>query len=183
MPATQPAPTDESTWLTEQQAAETLGCSVPTIRRYVEAGKIEQRKRPIPGRKPENILNPEDVQALMPAPRVMPRLGHQTAESLAIRPQQPSTPQAAGALLAALEAIAATRPVTVGIKDKLWLTLDEAGTLSGRSKSWLVRQCQEGMLAAEKDGGWRILRRSLEDYHPYRPADQPAKRARKTAKA
>ena len=43
-----------------------------------------------------------------------------------------------------------------------WITLETAVAISGRTRRNLVELCTEGKIVAEKAGGWRILRRSLE---------------------
>lgn len=51
-----------SEWPNEAQAAAALGISAKTIIRYASAGKIETRKRQRPGKKPENVYNPQDLE-------------------------------------------------------------------------------------------------------------------------
>lgn len=55
-------------WLTEPEAAKRLGMSTRTLRRKVEDGTApERRKRMRPGKPPEAVYNPRDVE-LMAAP-------------------------------------------------------------------------------------------------------------------
>src|SRR5690348_7977261 len=61
-----------SEWPTESEAAALLGASVKTLHRYAAKGLIEIQKRPRPGKKPENVCNPRDIERLKPAAHVMP---------------------------------------------------------------------------------------------------------------
>lgn len=53
--------TTHSDWFTKEQAARLIRCSMETIERLAEAGKLEQRMRPQPGG-PRPVYNPEDVE-------------------------------------------------------------------------------------------------------------------------
>ena len=56
------------------------------------------------------------------------------------------------------------QPAPIGIREKLWLTLEEASELSNLAKAYLLRAVNEGKLTAVKAPGWRIRRASLEAF-------------------
>jgi hypothetical protein len=161
-------------WLSAAETLKVLNRSQSTLDRLVAAKDLASKVEPRAGRKPERLYKAEDVQ------RIAKAAGETSRAPRGVRPPTPSQ------LAIAPEAISSLRDVTagwgnavtsslrelmtewldgrdrIGAREKLWLTIDEAVELSGRSRAWLLRVCQEGQLTAEKDGGWRILRRSLE---------------------
>jgi hypothetical protein len=158
---------DVSKWPSEAEAASMLGTSIKTIIRYAAAGKIETRKRPRPGKKPENVCNPRDIEKLLPTAHVMPVEAEDVTATIALRKSQSPNGNADGAALLAFIRTIATAIETerqIAQMPRLWLTLEEARSYSGRSRSWLLRMCREGRLVAEKDGGWKIRRESLEGF-------------------
>ena len=49
-------------WLTKAEAARKIGCSVKTVERLADTGKLEQQMRPRPGGSPVAVFNPKDVE-------------------------------------------------------------------------------------------------------------------------
>jgi hypothetical protein len=161
------------TWPTEAEAAAQLATSVKTIARLAAKGKIEVRKRPRAGKKPENVCNPDDVQKLMPAPRVMPpdELEElETQEWLNAPMGKPATaslvPANAAAVFTLIGTIAKAMETQREIvrTPKLWLTLDEAADFSGLPRSAVADFAAEGRITAMKRGAWFVNRASLEAF-------------------
>ena len=149
-------------WPTIEEAAAQLGTSVRTMWRHAEARTVEIRKRPRPGKKPANIVNPRDLEKLMPEPYVMP-----TRENAGIavrsKPSEPAWPAA----LESIATILSAHRDTVTIGAKLWLSLDEAAAFSGLTTAVLRNCIAYGHMKAIKGGphgAWRIQRASLEAF-------------------
>jgi hypothetical protein len=158
-------------WPTMSEAKEQLQVSERSMWRYAKTGAIQIRKRPRPGKRAENVCNPRDIARLMPSDvHVMP------AETKAITIRRPAPKTWEGALERALDrlvtvlvpaepkGIAAPRPDTMPIAKKLWLSLDEAAEYSGLARADLLMLCRTEMLTTRKSGGWKILRKSLEEF-------------------
>jgi len=152
-----------------------LGTSVKTIIRYADAGKIETQKRPRPGKKPENVCNPRDIERLMPKAHVMPA---ESANGTAIarmsaEPAKTLDPDSVLAMIRAIATAIETERQIVQIP-KLWLSLEEAAEYSGLA----VRFLRDAIIAPEnyregenligiragRRGSWRIQRASLEAF-------------------
>lgn len=144
----------KSEWITGEEAAEQLGYdSVRSIQRLAKDPGVLRFKQEGKSR----LYHAGDVERVKEA-------GIKTERD---EPTQPGGLIVRGGITvdvvrAIREAIETPRPV--GIREKLWLTIAEASELSGRSHTWLLRVCHQGKLVAEKDGGWKILRRSLEEF-------------------
>jgi excisionase family DNA binding protein len=68
-------------------------------------------------------------------------------------------------MVAAVQALKPTQPAALSIADKLTLTLQEAATLSGLSRNWLIDAIKAQRLKAAKRGrGWNIKRADLDAY-------------------
>jgi hypothetical protein len=154
------SPEEPDAWPTIEEAAARLNTSVRTMWRHAEARRIEMRKRARPGKKPENICNPADIERLMPAAHVMPE---ESFEVVAINRPPPSAPAMQQPWYGALETIATilTRQNDTGAidridgnridPDKLVLTLKEAAR-SGFSIAFLRREVESGRLKSFRDG-------------------------------
>jgi hypothetical protein len=148
-------------WPTLEATAAKLGASIRTIWRYTKEGAIQTRKRARPGKKPEIVCNPVDVE------RLMPPESHAITEAGQSLTLKRAGRKPAASWEGALETIASIMTAqreSVAIGAKLWLSLEEASVYSGRTTAWLLRACQTGTLVAEKDGGWKIMRESLDAY-------------------
>ena len=149
-------------WLTLGETIATLEKSASTIERAVAAGRIRSKLEPRPGRKPERMYNAGDLERIkdaeqernlrFPAPYKKPE-PKSAAMLMGLQPEMISSLRDV-----MMEWRNAPIPVTV----KLWLTIEEAAAYSGRSRSRLLQWCREGKVTAERDGGWRIHRASLE---------------------
>src|SRR5579862_580896 len=60
----QPVPESLVLWPTIQEAVQLLGISPRSIRRRAQEGKLELRARPRQGKKPEPVVNPDDIAKL-----------------------------------------------------------------------------------------------------------------------
>jgi hypothetical protein len=152
---------DLSDWLTRSEAARALGVNEHTLRRMTERGEgPERRDRPRPGRKPEPLYNPDDVDRLVAAKtpaRVM------ATEALATTPDGQLTP-GAQQLLAILERMAASlaqrpepRALAAPEADRgPWTTLKAASAQSGLSARLLRRLVAAGELPAIRDRAIKV---------------------------
>lgn len=161
-----------SEWPSESQAAEMLGTSVKTVLRYANDGKIEMRKRPRTGKKPENVFNPRDIEKLLPKAHVMPTGESADSEEwmnapmgklngVARIPEQPIT-----FAYVLSELLRRTTPPAIA-PPRPWITLEEAAEMSGLSTSYLLRQVKEGKVEGVRGGphgALRIRRASLEAF-------------------
>lgn len=163
-------------WPTDVEAAAQLACSTKTIARYAAAGKIEMRKRPVAGRKPENVCNPRDVERLLPAVHVMPPEPPPSASlelSAAETPAPPVPNGQAAAFFALIETIAtaiATVQTPPTPQPKPWISLEEAAALSGMSAGYILDRARVGYIVSAFCGphGRRLFhRQSVLDFRPY----------------
>jgi hypothetical protein len=144
---------DTSNWPTLTEAAVRLGSNERTIRRWIDGGQLRAASRPIPGRKPATIVNPDDIERVRAERRqavtVTPDI--EAAPSASNDPAEPAAPALAlqtAALKPMLQLFAAIQAGRA-LDQKPWLTLDEAAEASGLPKAWLLAQ-------ARKD--WRTFR-------------------------
>jgi hypothetical protein len=150
-------------WPTIKQAAQELKASVRTIWRHSKRGALEIRKRPVPSRKPINVCNPSDIDKLKPAPYIITQEAGDGSGGVEMMLPISKVSDALERIVSIFHerqnAVTVARPI-----ERIWLTLEEARSYSGRSRSCLLRMCREGKLVAEKDGGWKIRRVSLEEF-------------------
>lgn len=153
-------------WPTIEEAAAQLNTSLRTMWRHAKARRIETQKRPRPGKKPENVCNPRDLERLKPAAHVMP-----AEEPTAGSPEPNGNGLArinderftfAYVLQEILRRNGAPPPAPLP-----WITLQEAVAASGLSAGYLRRAIQEGKIEAVRGGphgALRIRRGSLEAF-------------------
>lgn len=145
--------TEYDSWLPMNEVKQQTGMSERTIYRMVEEGKLRQAKRPIPGRKPLSVYDPDNVAelarlALRALPQVM--LPDGGMAETAIVP-------VANALVEAIH-IAAFRTSSelAELAHKTYLTIDEARRLTGLSERTIQRAAKDG--AVKRMG--RVYRRA-----------------------
>lgn len=172
-----PLACDLSSWLTKQEACGRLGgISERTLDRMVERHEIERRPRPRPGRSPEAVHNPKDVEAKLPRnPYVMP--AEEAAASTGSSPESTEFSETGDAVTTVAKSpaipaiallteyrrlLAAGTPAPV----KLWLTVAEALEYSGLTKALLRRLVKDGRLPGIKDRSVKIRRADLEALTP-----------------
>jgi excisionase family DNA binding protein len=172
-----------ASWLTKQEAADKLQTSVRSIERRIAVGEIEARKRRKSGPKHlfETVVNPVDLEKLLPAAHIMPigeqapAAGSHRADSAAAAPPSTNFYDFFQALLTTF-ATNATTPHQAAATVKNWLTLAEAAEHSGLSETFLKRQCQAGNIKAVRDGReWKIHRPSLDAFQPEAAKAEPEK--------
>lgn len=154
------------------EAMRILDKSHQQIDRYVKANEIESRMIHRPNRKPERIFL--EASLILRRDKVQQRKE--------VRPPSQLGPKATPASLqianVALEKIAAAgvgmasafesyinKPRAVLISEKLWLSIDEAELYSGLARADLLRLAKSGDIVARKSSGWKLQRRSLEEFN------------------
>jgi hypothetical protein len=151
--------TDLSTWLTESEAAECLGISIRTLQRKCAAGEgPERRERQRPGRKPEPVYNPEDVDRLATSPpavfssnsAIAPRVGNDIA------PPGSIIEQLAAALHKRLQEPPPRPPAR-------WLDLRAASARTGLSVALLRRLIASGRLKVVRDRSLKVLQSDIDN--------------------
>lgn len=183
---------DLSTWPTLEEAAAILKTSVRSIWRENARGKLEMQKRPRPGKKPENVVRPDDLEKLKPQPypvRMPPgpaadlRPLHDPAAmaDAAMERRATEKKETFDAMMSFLEMIGTQRALpapaeparpeptiaAVALNVKLWLTIEEAAIYSGFSERKLRMNIEAGNLFAVPDGprGKLIISRArLEEF-------------------
>jgi hypothetical protein len=155
-------------WLTTAEVCARLGISESTLDRQVRGDRWQVRLRPRPGKKPERVFAPHEVEARTPKP--VTEVVNDPSNSVSLtglqsRPQIPQIPQldawsAIGARL--LEAMAA-RPAAPAPEPAptLFCTLPEASAISGLSVPCLKRLIASGDLRAIRDRAFKVRREDL----------------------
>ena len=137
-------------WLTKQEAAQVIGCSIRSVERLVERGEIKQKFLRVANRRPIAILDPADVAKQETLEKIPPPLQEQVT-ALIPRATQPD----------ALATITNALAVIQGKDLKMFLTLDEASTLTGLTVGRLNRLRKEGKLPSIVDGQVKVRRIDL----------------------
>jgi excisionase family DNA binding protein len=174
---------DLTEWPSVDEAAVLLKTSRRSVIRHNERGELEFRKRTRAGKKPENVVNPIELNKLLekaaPRPFPVPSLPAPASE-LQFHPDAftMTVPALKGEqidrFLDALREMTAQRalpapaaeptppPDRVPLHLKLNLTLEEAAVYSGYSALKLRQAIAAGRLTATKDGrrGAYIIRRA-----------------------
>jgi hypothetical protein len=158
-------------WLTLAETVRTLGRSQSTVERLSATGQLRSKLEPRPGRKPERLYSEEDAR------RLASRIGEANTRSIQVaRPKPEAQIPISPAVVSSLrEAMAEWRnPPPISIREKLWLTLDEAAELSGLSAGFLRESIVEPQyhrpgenligIRGGSHGTWRIQRASLEAF-------------------
>ncbi|SRR5712691_11442869 len=187
-----PSP-DLSTWLTKADAAARLGISQRTLDRLDAKGEgPECRNRPRPGKRPEPVYSPSDVETLAAAKPAMiaatspigpQRSGLMDPTPAGIGVQRathgglidPSRPaDSAGTqdlqrpfgmvLARVIEHLAgAAAAVAQSQREPTpWLTMPEAAAYTGLSETLLRRLARSGQLESMLDGARKVRRRDLD---------------------
>lgn len=158
-----------ASWWTKQEAADRLQTSIRSIERRIAAGEIEAKKRRRSGPKQsyETVVNPTDIQKLMPAAHVVPATEPTPAtssERVEFAPTSTNIYEIFNALLTTL-ATGATASRQPTASEKPWLTLEEAAARSGLTVPLLKELCKSRKLRAIRDGReWKIHRKVLDAF-------------------
>ena len=140
-----------ASWPDKHAAAATLGLSFRSVERLIEQKKIHIKHRPILGRKPLTILNPEDVDRIKA--EVLPPVPAPAKTGSVLVPHRP---------VKAADMLAALTPPRVPLDKKLFLTLREASEFSGLPQSYIRRLIASKKLKVIVAAGYRIKRADLE---------------------
>lgn len=146
-------------WPTIEEAAHILNTSLRTMWRHAQAHRIELQKRPCQGRKPENVVNPRDIERLMPQAYVLPE-PVQNNDGLSRINEEHITFAYVLQELLRRTAAPALPPLLLP-----WITIEEAAAATGLSSGFLRRQIKDGKVEAVRGGPHgrlRIRRASLE---------------------
>jgi excisionase family DNA binding protein len=133
-----------SDWPSETEAARQLGVSWRTLIRRCEAGELERQMRPRPGKKPEPVINPRDVERLL------------AKKPMVMRSDMVPSP-APGQETAVVPVFAAVLDRLAGVLEKFapaarrapasdWMTPAEAGRYVGLSEGLIRRLIRTGKL-------------------------------------
>jgi excisionase family DNA binding protein len=149
-------------WLTRAKTAELLDCSEKTVDRLAARGELQRRLRPAPGRRPEPVYHPSDVERLAEGrsrPFVLPPAKAAEQNSLAVAGQD---------VLRTYEILERLlQPPAPAKVERLWLTVDEASETSGLSRTLLRRAVRGGALRAVRDGRqWKVRAQDLRKFDP-----------------
>ena len=164
---------DLSSWPTKAAAAAQLKMSVRSLERRISEGAIETqlRPRPEPGKRPEQVCNPADIAALMPAAFVVPAstpAPPASSQELMRGTDQPQAPDALTATLSALLALSA-RPAAPAEPGPRWLTREAAEKRSGLTALQLRRAIHQKCVTAIGRGqSCRIDSQSLDKFAGFR---------------
>jgi excisionase family DNA binding protein len=135
--------------------------------RHAKDRTVEVRKRPRPGKKPENVCNPRDLERLKPPAHVMP--DQPTVLAVAKTTKNANGVQRLDDALERIATILSAKITgtvgTISPTQKLWLSIDEARALTGFTLCDLREVVASGKLNARRSGRrLRIQRASLEAF-------------------
>lgn len=144
-------------WVPLVEAMKALGKSQKTIERLIAAGELRSQLEPRAGRKPERMYHAGDLDRIRQHSITVPAAEPKRKQQLAI---------ASDAVTTVRDVVTRwlDRAERVGVRERLWLNLEEAQAYSGLARNDLLALCREGKLTARKSGGWRIRRASLEEF-------------------
>lgn len=161
------------TWLPKSEAAARLGISERTLDRLISAGKgPECRNRPRPGKKPEPVYNPADVDALVEAANKPAIFAASSpigpASTTALAPAGGSSmPPGLATALRFIDQLA-----TIAQRPRLdppvpaatpWMTIDQAAAYTGLSVTFLRRLVRSGELPSVRDRSTKVRRTDLDN--------------------
>jgi excisionase family DNA binding protein len=156
---------DYSTWLTKQQAAETIGVSTKQIERWAQDNRLQAARWKRPEGGPAIVVyHPGDVERIArernpdAEPFVLPAAADEkpaTNGMQAIAVRQTSAEQFLQALAAAAASVSQTSETRLGVRlaERLYLTIGEAAEYTGLGVGYLRRQIAEQKLELVKGAG------------------------------
>jgi excisionase family DNA binding protein len=153
---------DLSLWLTRERAAEQLKRSVATIDRWIIDKKLKSAERPRPGKKPEVIVDPADVERLRPHAPASPAYIVPTS-TWTPNPTANTTGNTPAVSEGFLSVIAQVRTIVAAMAEpQRFVSVKEAAGLTGLSMSYVWRLVKSGELPSIRDGrAWKIRRKDL----------------------
>lgn len=153
-------------WVDLAEARKRTGRSKTTIERLAYDGAIVSKLEPREGRKPERLYHAGSLERYL-VEKENGKLLPAVAGGAAVVPIE------RGDFVKSAQALMAEWWNRHQQVEKLWLTIDEARELSGFSRKYLIRACDEGKLEWTRDGRRRLIRRvSLKAYSVSSHPDQ-----------
>jgi hypothetical protein len=161
---------DTTGWLKLEQVMERTEASARSIDRMVAAGNIRKAYRTVANRRPIPVFCPEDVEVVA-STRMNPTSVSEMVIERPVPPPEADDPGRGAALVRMPDA----QPVMQALRGWLdtkasetklattYLTLEQAHTLTGLPKSYLLTLAQEGKVKAIRSGAWYFQRRALEE--------------------
>ena len=168
---------DTTNWIPKSQVARTLDCTIRTVERLVQRGRLQVAKR-----RGKPVYHPDDVEKLRlemnpeatPA-HVMPREEISTVRAMVNRAKKDMTVDTfelmRSAALVPGRLIDPTGQWTPRSEPALWVGIKEAAAITGLPQSYLIKRCQDSLkdpissdslLVKRFAIGWRIRRKDLE---------------------
>lgn len=178
---------DLSTWYTKPQTLEKLNTSERTLDRIVERGELEKRDRRRPPLRPEPVYNPADVDKLadkeagrsflVPAGKENPRgavlaPALQEAAAMLFEAMTKYIGEAGERDRALAQIMASLAPESRPVELPLWIGIEQAASYSGLPKGLLRRLAKEGKITAIRGRGWKIQRKSLDEWNGKEQIDE-----------
>jgi excisionase family DNA binding protein len=157
-------------WVTTEEVIKTLGIAQRTVQNWAKAGRLHFKMHTLPGRRAQRVYNSEDVERLK-------KEGPPRTPSGEVAPKAAAAPKRGSQTIEALEVFKllvdefrAQRAEEAAERERdhaaAWLTLSEAAAYLRLPKTYLHRAIIEERLLAVKAGGWRIRRKSLDEFQP-----------------
>jgi excisionase family DNA binding protein len=132
-------------WIAKGEVIARTGLDERTIERKVNRGELRRQYRPIPGRKPLPVFDPQQVEAL--CTRTLTPIPLKTAGVVKRTPAE------------------VPAPLFVPVHRKLFLSIKEAVALTGLPESYLRRNLREQKIPGAVVGGrWMVKRNALEQH-------------------
>jgi excisionase family DNA binding protein len=162
---------DLSNWLTAEQAAAAMGISERSLYRMTSDGGVpEKRERPRPGKKPEPVYKPEDVDAFVEAKlaklgqgRVIPQAWPAPVPYGPPGPAPDAYSGAPPALAEFFESIKKLSQLALPPPEK-YLTIEEAVERTGLSRTRLWRAIRAKELPTIRDGSRKVRTSDLDNF-------------------
>lgn len=148
-------------WLSTEETMRELGKARRTIQEIAQRGELQWTMASRGnGMRPERLYNAADVKKLKAEAQKMALVRREPRERV------PAAMQALQLVAAVREVAQASLPA-IPLKEKLWLSLEEAEAYSGIAEPSLRELLEDGQLKALRIGPYRtlrILRKSLEAF-------------------
>jgi hypothetical protein len=160
-------------YLRRDEVLDRLGISGATIERMARDERLKSKLVPVPGRKSERVYLAEDVERFKKTKEKREALKPPSAR---LKPKlvEAGTPEGKGGDMVVMKG--ASLPLNgikelleswfakrqVSLREKIWLTWEEAVQLSGIPMACVRQDAKDGRIVARRFGrSWRVLRKSL----------------------
>lgn len=162
-------PANLDTWPTKHEVMDKLGLSEKTIERRITEGALKKDFRIIPGRKPLPILHPVTVKELLDKKLdPLPQIVKPSPPAKLKRDETAFSPTTLPDMLKTVIADVVkelAQSSLWALKNKHYLTVKEAVTLTGLSEDFIKERCRKGIIPSLKRGKYLIRRGDLERYN------------------